>query len=606
MEYLLGFVLLLGVLIFIHELGHFLAAKAVNVRVEAFSIGMGKKILQFTRGETTYAISLLPLGGYVKVTGQDPREEVPPELEARSYRAKAIWQRALIVIAGPLFNAALAVMVFVGLVIVGLPSLSPTLSRVLPGSPAFEAGFRSGDVVNMVTLADGKLLRVRERSDLEEILAKNVGQPLTFTVSRPSPFPDPAPIEPGTAEKAVDLPLTPRSGTAETLNLNYSPVIGQDRDTTLGIVEERGVLAGVEYGAFAPIVSSRAQGWAASRAIPSPFVVAELQYRNEMGATKALRIANYDELVVAWRRALEASPADKGQITLRGFRLEPAPAKGETPKVPEIQQHNLAWSSAAERPSPTLTEAGLLPAELMVLDVVAGTPAEKMGLKSGDVILELAGRPVASFQSFRADIQRLAASGEALRIAYLRDGETLSAELRPESVDMTDPLTETKKKQFQIGATFLANSAEAPMTLLRADGFGEAVVLGWNKTVSLTASMLKSFYHLATGGISPKTLGGPLLIAKISGESFKQGAIPFLRMMAFISLNLFILNLLPVPVLDGGHLVLLGIEAVRRKPLNIKIIEAWTTAGFFLLMGLVAIVFFNDLSRMGLFKFLNL
>ena len=118
--------------------------------------------------------------------------------------------------------------------------------------------------------------------------------------------------------------------------------------------------------------------------------------------------------------------------------------------------------------------------------------------------------------------------------------------------------------------------------------------------------MLGTFYYLAKGDISGKSLGGPILIGKIAGDSFRAGGTQFLQMMSFLSLNLFIFNLLPIPVLDGGHLVLFAIEAIRRKPLNIKVIEVWTTTGFFILMGLIVFVFFNDISRLGFLKIFGL
>src|SRR5687768_12092189 len=105
MDYFLGFIILIGLLVAIHEFGHFIVAKAFKVRVETFSIGFGKKLLSFRRGETEYVLSLIPLGGFVKLTGQDPREEVPPEFEHASFRSKPLYQRALIVLAGPIINA---------------------------------------------------------------------------------------------------------------------------------------------------------------------------------------------------------------------------------------------------------------------------------------------------------------------------------------------------------------------------------------------------------------------------------------------------------------------------------------------------------------------
>ncbi len=582
-DYFVSVVILLGVLVAIHEFGHFIIAKACGVRVETFSIGMGKKILKFTRGETEYALSLIPLGGYVKLTGQDPREEVPPELEARSFRGKPLYQRAAVVLAGPLFNAALAVLVFTLLYSVGVPVPASVIGRVLPGSPAQEAGFKAGDHVVEIEDSSGKKHIVQEYSDLEKLVSTRVGERLTFKV-----------------ERSLE-------SQEETLNIQMTPVLGMDRDSTLGVNKERGILAGVERAAPGPILALRPDSWASQRQIPFGFWVTEVKY-SVSGAAKSLKVDSFFDLEKAWTQATtDLNSLNSGEIILVGHRS--LPEEGKEPKadeIPEVLTYTLSWVTAREKAPLKLEEAGFYSAENYLIEVKDGTPAAKMGLKKGDRIVSINSEPVLSFQSFRDRVQKLAHAGQPIKFQWTRGKESLSGEISPEKVMTTDPLTEAKKEQFQIGAAFLALSADTPKDILKATSFGNALSLGVVKSYQLTATMVKSFYYLATGEISPKTLGGPILIGKIAGESFRQGWVSFLRTMAFISLNLFILNLFPIPVLDGGHLVLFIVEAIRRKPLSIKIIEAWTTAGFFLLMGLVAVVFFNDLSRLGVFRFFNL
>jgi regulator of sigma E protease len=581
MTYLFGFVVLLGVLIFIHELGHFLLAKACGVRVETFSIGMGHKILKFTKGETEYALSLIPLGGYVKLTGQDPREEVPKELEHRSFRHKAIWQRSLVVLAGPIFNAVLTVLIFFFLYSMGAPSAAPVIERVLPGSVAESAGLQSGDWVRQIQVPSGKTLDIRELHDLEESLNDHVGQEITLSVERNTV---------GSKEALIE-------------QIKVSPTKGLTRDSTLGVLRERGIIAGTEKTARAPLLHVRGGTWAATRQVPEALWVDTVEV--QMGSfAETYPIRTYGELERLWKSlGLKAADVAEGQLILKGQQMQLTQTESEPETPASATSYTLAWTRLADRMPATLEEAGLSASELVVLEVKDGTPAATLGLKQGDEILSLGGEPVKSFLWFRERLQELAHENKEIVIGWRRGAEMLQSSVIPQKVSTTDPVTEAQKDQFQIGAAFLALPA-APMTYtLKARGFGDAVVLGWKKTVNLSISMVASFYYLATGEISPKTLGGPLLIGKIAGESVKQGWEAFLKMMAFISLNLFILNLLPVPVLDGGHLVLFAIEAVRRKPLSLKIVEVWTTTGFFLLMGLVAIVFFNDLSRLGLFKF---
>ena len=593
-----AFVLLLGVLVFIHEFGHFIVAKAFNMRVETFSIGMGKKFLRFQRGETEYALSLIPLGGYVKITGQDPREEVPPEIAARSFRDKPIYQRTAVVLAGPLFNAALAILVFVFLFNVGLPSKAAILERVLPDSPAAQAGFTNGDKVISVTSSDGQMQKIYDVSDLEKIVGKSAGASLRFQVQRSvTPLPQ---LTAG--EVPVDLRKT------QNVDVTYTPEMGDERDSTIGVVVKRGIIKGAEKSAPSSMVFARKDSWAEMKGLPGFFLVSEVSY-NSQGKTKTFAINSIYDLENAWAYMANDVSMDRGEISLKGQQVKlPAPGEKATasqaetpPQEPKEEILSFKWEGKSAFPQ-TLAEAGFVSAEMVIAEVKADSPAQKLGLKTGDWIQKLNGEEAVSFTSFRDRLQEIAASHEPVEIEWMREGEAQKAKVLPQVVSSKDPYTEVAKSQFQIGAAFLAMPANPTIEVVKAANFGESVTLGFDRTVGLTKSMLNSFVMLASGQISPKTLGGPLLIAKISGESLKQGYVSFLRMMAFISLNLFILNLLPIPVLDGGHLVLFFFEAVRRKPLSIKVIEIWTTAGFFLLMGLVAVVFFNDLSRLGLFR----
>jgi len=581
MTYIFGFVLLLGILIFIHELGHFLLAKAVGVRVETFSIGMGTKIIKFKHGETEYALSLIPLGGYVKLTGQDPREEVPKEMEHRSFRHKSLLQRTAVVLAGPLFNAALTVILFVVLYSSGAPSQAPVLNRVLEGSISYQQGLRSGDWVESLDV-NGQNIRVLEQSDLGKAITANVGQELTLNIKRESSW----------------------TKDAENMQFKISPITGMARDPNLGVFQEQGILPGVEEQGRAPLVQVAANSWAANRQIPDGFWIESIE--TQIGSfTQSFNVRTFSELQNLWSYIAEQAPnATEGQIILRGqsTQISEGEESAET-QQPVTESYTMAWTRADDKMPSSISDAGFSSSELVVIQVMDGTPAAKLGLAKGDEIRQLNGANIQSFQSFKSRLQELASAGNSIEISWLRGGESMSASVQPEKVSTTDPVTETEKQQFQIGAAFLALPAP-PMTYkLKADSFGHAIQLGWDKSVDLTVSMAQSFYYLATGKISHKTLGGPILIGKIAGDSVKQGWEAFVRMMAFISLNLFILNLLPIPVLDGGHLLLFAVEAVRRKPLSLRIVEYWTTAGFLVLMGLIAVVFFNDLSRLGLFNY---
>jgi regulator of sigma E protease len=542
---------------------------------------MGKKIFGFKKGETDYIICLLPLGGYVKLTGQDPREEVPPELVKSSFRTKPLYQRTAVVLAGPIANAILAIVVFFFLYLSGVQSPGAILERVLPSTSSYEAGLRSGDRVLEIQYADGSSRRMRDLTDLEKGVIHSNGQALTLKIERTDVL----------------------SKSTENLEAKIVPEVGEERDSTLGVIRSRFTLAGVERNDLAPVI--RTSGLSVFQNAPPFLYISKIGvFKNETDVD-AVEVSRFSDLPALWNHYYRLSGETQKDFYIEGRAVEIQDEKSGKPHAPKEGEEDLLKFSLplyTIKCFCTFEKLNIQSAETTIISVSPGSPAEKMGLQPGDQVIALNDQPVKSFSWFKTQIQKMANNDGTLKIDWLRDGKPYSASVQPHQVETQDPLTEVKKNQFQVGAAFLALPAPPTFVNVQADGPVDALGLGFVKSYDLTRSMLSSFYDLATGNISPKTLGGPLLIAKISGESIKQGASAFFRMMAFISLNLFLLNLFPIPVLDGGHLVLFAIEAIRRKPLSIKAIEIWSSAGFFMLMGLIGVVFFNDLSRLGLFK----
>src|SRR5512138_660898 len=201
-------VLLLGGLIFVHELGHFLVAKALRVKVVRFSIGFGPRLFGVRRGETEYRISLLPLGGYVKMAGDDPTETLAPEDRGRGFLEQAPWKRLAIAIAGPAANLAFPAIIYFALAVAqnGHPVAGPFIGTVAPGSPAAAAGLEPGDRILPVAAPAAEPRPVRYFSDLRDLVSPHPGEPLTFVVERdgkqippltivPAPDEDRNPIE---------------------------------------------------------------------------------------------------------------------------------------------------------------------------------------------------------------------------------------------------------------------------------------------------------------------------------------------------------------------------------------------------------------------------
>jgi regulator of sigma E protease len=178
---LLYFIIVLSILIFAHELGHFLVARLAGVKVITFSLGFGKKLLSFKKGETEYAVSAIPLGGYVKMLGESTEDVVTEEDAPRSYSNKPPLVRILIAFAGPFFNLLLAVVVFFGIFLTGypVPSTRPEIGQVMTGEPAYDAGLKSGDIVARINDR-----AINKWSDLQKIISSSDFHPMKFDIDR--------------------------------------------------------------------------------------------------------------------------------------------------------------------------------------------------------------------------------------------------------------------------------------------------------------------------------------------------------------------------------------------------------------------------------------
>ena len=176
-SYVGPFIILMGTLIFIHEMGHFLVAKYFGVRVEVFSLGFGKSLYQFTRGDTTYKLSMIPLGGYVKMFGDDPTAELVSEEQQYSFLHKPVWQRIAIVLAGPLMNFFIAIPIFGLILALGYKAPANIVGDIRPNTPAYAAGFRSGDTITKINNEN-----TESWIDVEKTISTNFDKNLSFTV----------------------------------------------------------------------------------------------------------------------------------------------------------------------------------------------------------------------------------------------------------------------------------------------------------------------------------------------------------------------------------------------------------------------------------------
>jgi regulator of sigma E protease len=424
-------VLVLGFMIFVHELGHFLAAKFFGVRVLVFSLGFGKRLLHLTRGDTDYRISALPFGGYVKMAGDDPsadRQGDPGE-----FLAKPRWQRFVVVVMGPVMNILLALLLLTCLYKFHFqkPAYQEKPARVgdvEADSPASQIGLMPGDIVlRLDSLQNPKW------EDVEIKILTTVGEAMPLEVERDG--------------KTLNMTLTPR----------------------------------------------------------------------------------------------------------------------------------------AEGPS-RVGYAGLYPYAPGVVDKVEpGLPASHAGLLAGDQIVGIDGRKILYWPRIAYLLQ--SGKGKLVQLSILRGGREFRATLTPV---LTDVMGE---KRWRIGVSFHNDM------IVRRLPWGTAIAASLQDNLRNCLAWFDVMGKILTRRLSTRSLAGPIGIAQISGEAYRAGLSELIMLVCFISLNLGLFNLLPIPVLDGGVILLLLIEGLIRHDLSVQVKERFVQVGFLFLLLLVVFLMCNDIVK---------
>ncbi len=521
---LLPIVILLGVLIFVHELGHFLVAKLFDVRVERFSLGFGPALLRRTVGETEYVVAALPLGGYVKMLGEVPGEELPEAERERAFNYKPPWQRIAIALAGPAMNVLLPVFVVAGLLMTGIPTLTSRVGAVRPESPAEQSGLLPGDRIVSVDSAE-----VWRWKDLTSALRSAEAHAVAIGVERDG--------------EALEF------------------VIERER------LEDGGVgPIGVESFAASSMVGVTDEDGLAARA--------GVRTGDRIDAVNGVEIADRYGLATAIGQA-------EGALEL------------DVRRSLEDTEERLLLTIRTEE-ARTLEALGLVSADFSVLDVEPASPARAAGLEKGDLFLRVAGQPVVSGEQVRALIR--ASQGESLELELLRDGQSVSTELSATKrvIPTRDGGMETR---FVIGITIGPELAGGEFV---DEVIANPFVALWRGVVG-TGDMLvlivRGLIQLFSGSVGIGSLAGPIGIGEIAADTLQRSWADFFSFMAVISVNLAILNLLPIPVLDGGQILLTLAELVRGSPLPDRAREMAQAVGLSLIMVLMGFAFWNDISR---------
>ncbi|MDE0119526.1 MAG: RIP metalloprotease RseP [Bdellovibrionales bacterium] len=539
MSALLPFIVLLGVLVFIHELGHFMVARWCGVRVEVFSLGFGKKLLKWKKKDTLYCISLFPLGGYVKMFGHEYGKEVAEKDRPVAFLHKKLWQRAAIVLAGPLMNFFLAILIFAGLsVFVGERKGLPVIGELAPSSVAAKAGLAYGDLI--LSIGDVPVKSVKE---VREVIFEKPDTLLDIKVRN----------------------LSREVQTKKVLS-QTGPATGK-----WGFLEKGGVIDGLSFSASAAVVGVSNPN--------SPAGQAGLKTFDKVMSVNGKKVNTRKELF----HLLSLSPSSESSWTLEVQRGE------ELKKI--ILPH-----SKNDQKGDKAQQLGFVRSDLFIANLKKNGVAEKAGLKKEDFIFKLNGEQVPSWSFLVEKIKNFKEQDGTLEMEIKRQGQVKSFSLVPEI--RKQMINGVEKKSYMLG--IIAQSPLIPVgesyvekekNPVKALSFGTGKVLHW------CAFLFVYIKKLVGGEVSTKTLGGAITIGRAAYDSYSYGLEYFFRLMAILSVQLFLFNILPIPVFDGGHLLFYVIEFFNGAPLSIKKMIIAQQMGVLAVLFLLLFTTFNDLHN---------
>lgn len=543
----LYFLLLVGVLVLIHELGHFVAAKLLDVKVLRFSIGYGRPLVRVRLRETEYQIAAFPIGGYVRILGiEAPADGAPTADTGRSFASRPLWQRLVIVFAGPAANLALSFIIYFVLFAGHDVRDSPVIGDVLDGGAASRAGLEPGDTVLEI---DGRNVSYWE--DIENAVQSSPGRELRLKISR--------------AGKTFERYLTPIQETV------------RSRD---GTVKVQGRI-GITHLPFAPLVGVLDGS--------SPAARAGLRTGDLIISVDGHPVHNWSDV----QRSLGKLARRTSLVYFRGT---------EVPGIPQIQLRSAAFADLVpetqiDQKLKRRTYTGLEHAEMFVAHVDPGSPAETAGLMAGDLIVALDDKPVPHWLDLDQRLQ--AEPDRTFKLTWRRAVggkiETRSGELTQLRRKQLDDYNHTVSRLVFGARNDVTRGSRA--TIPNRERFRYALSKAFERTGETISTMASGFVRILSGEKPGEALGGPLMMYRVASVSGNQGWDSFLLMLALISVNLALLNLLPIPMLDGGHLLVFAIEGVRRKPVSPAARDRIQLVGL-IVVGLIMILAVrNDVMR---------
>jgi regulator of sigma E protease len=542
-------VVLVGVLIFVHELGHFAWAKFFGVKVLRFSLGFGPKIFGLRRGETEYVVAAIPLGGYVKMLGEGPNDDIPAADAPRSFGAQSLWKRFLIVVAGPAMNLLFPLALFFVVHLGDEAMVPPEVGTVYPHRPA-DGRLLPGD---RITGIDGE--PVHTYSDVARIVGANADRPLSFAVDRGG-VPVEVEITPVLAHTVRELDRVEAVGRIGILPHEPIPVVG--------LTSPQGpAAAGDGLRTFDVVVTADGQP-----------------------------VDRWSDL----ERAIEGNRGASVPVTyLRPRSLGEGAGGTALGGLAELSVYDPRVTMLTPEPGPgsAVLRAGLEPAELYVARVLPGSPEHRMGLRPGDRLLDLDGRPIRLWATFLADLR--AGGGREHQLTWRHGDELRTGRFRLRHLRWVDEFGQRIDRYEPGMAPWLPARTGPPVP--NPSPIRHAASRAVERTVEMVEVTVLSAVRLVQGRLTVKSIGGPITIFAEAGTAARGGTLDYLTLMAFLSINLGLINLLPIPLLDGGHLVFIGVEAIMRRPPSLRVRQYASLIGVAVLLVLMLLAIKNDVER---------
>ncbi len=592
----------IGLIIFVHELGHFLAARAVGIRVEAFSIGFGPRLVGFRRGTTDWKICLIPLGGFVKMAGETP--SAPRTGASDEFASKTVAQRTLVISAGVIMNIIFALVSLPIAFAIGVPFEVPEIGSVTQGDAAWEAGLHAGDRVLSVddrTLfsSEDLLTAIAIGGDHVRLAVQRDGR--TFTVEVPTKRDSVRGFQ-GIGLLAQSEPL---KVTEELVTPEKAPKGGE-------AAAAHRAAAGLRAGDV--ILSVDGMSCAEFRSDHTEFVPRLLRVRRgtdeldvtlqpldmsaeEIGDLKGLFGIGPDLTVT---RLVKDSPAAQLGIAA-GDRIETvgtSPVRSVRDLIlavarprPERGIGIVKAGGESQRLDADLTDENLrasLRRDLMFRSTrVIPEPASAAaaaGVQPGDVVESVDGKPVKQFDEIKA-----ANAGVDTATFTIVRGRTPIAAGETVQIRITRAAPRRNQAFRDFGYSQPLYTKRVPPS--------QAISAGFDYTTMMTARVLNTLRGLFARRVSADKLGGIITIVRQSVDSSKIAFSRGLLFLAVISINLAVLNILPIPVLDGGWLLFLLLERIKGKPVSDGVVNVFSWIGFILILGLMLFVTWNDIRH---------